>query len=149
MRPKMAKMRLTMPKMRAPHPRIPSASSTHLIDWRAKEGPRWVQVGSKSSQDCRSRNFENRHFAWEGCQKSRFQEKLGHQGDELEREDHLVRRKIRRTGVQDGKSNVQGTELRCFSHGICMFLDFRALGLKRRRRRRGPPKSDLTTVGRL
>ena len=52
MRLKMAKMRLTMPKMRAPHPHIPSASSAYPIDWRAKWGPRWIQVGSKSSQDC-------------------------------------------------------------------------------------------------
>ena len=65
-RPKMARMRLKMAKMaktfktcggysvqsRAPHPAIPSASSAYPIDWRAKWGPRWIQVGSKSSQDC-------------------------------------------------------------------------------------------------
>ena len=60
MRPEMAKMRLTMPKMRAHHPRIPPniihdpwASSAYSVDFGAKWGPRWIQVGSKSSQDCR------------------------------------------------------------------------------------------------
>ena len=56
-----------------PRHRPIGTSSSHPIDFEAEWGPRWVQVGCKWSQECKEGLFKNRHFAWEGCQKSRLQ----------------------------------------------------------------------------